>query len=186
MERPRIIAMEVREVAPKAIWTNVLLLVGFAAAFHLLVKPLSFAFSISGILFFIIGYTVLIFIHELFHLIGFVLFAKVPFSTLDYGLNLDMGVAYATTTRPIPVKAMKRALLLPFWTTAAIPGLVGFWLGDQVLVLLAAMLAAGAYGDFYMYKALLKEPDHAWVLDDPELPRLHIYDENPHSKSPDE
>lgn len=185
MERSRIITMEVRKVAPKALWANVLLLIGFAAAFHFLAEPLDFSFSIPGILYFIIGYVVLIFIHEAFHLIGFILFAKVPFSSLDVGLNLDMGVAYATTTEPIPVKAMKNALLLPFWMTAAIPGLIGFWLGDQVLVLLAAMLAAGAYGDFYMYKALLKEPKSAWVLDDPELPRLHIFDEKPHSKSPD-
>lgn len=186
MERSRIIAMEIRKVAPKALWANVLLLAGAAAAFHLLVKPLDFTFSISGILFFIIGYAVLIFLHELFHLIGFILFAKVPISSLDYGLNLDMGVAYATTIQPIPVKAMKKTLLLPFWMTAILPGIIGYWIGDQILVLLAAMLAAGAYGDFYMYKALLKEPDNAWVIDDPELPRLHIYDKKPHSKSPDE
>lgn len=163
-----------------------LLLIGFAAAFHVFSGPLSFAPSLIGIVFFIVGYVVLIVLHELFHLIGFVLFAKVPISSLDVGLNWDMGVAYATTTRPVPLKAMRKTLLLPFWTTAVLPGIIGFWLGDQVLVLLSAMLAAGAYGDFYMYQALRKEPESAWVLDDPELPRLHIYDENPYKKSPDE
>lgn len=183
MEPVRIIELDIREIAPKALWANALLVVIFAAAYHFFVEPLSFNFSWWAILFFTAGYAVLLVLHELFHLIGFVVFGKAPFSSLDYGLNLDMGIAYATTSRAIPNKAMKKALLLPFWMTAAIPAALGFWVDSQTLVLLAAMLAAGAYGDFHMYRALLRESDDSWILDDPELPRLRVYADNPNEKS---
>lgn len=183
MEPIRVIELDIKEIAPKALWANVLLLVIFAAAYHVFAAPLSFGFSLWAILFFIAGYAILIVLHELFHLIGFMMFGNVPLSSLDYGFDLDMGIAYATTTIAMPNKAMKKALLLPFWMTAALPAAIGFWLESQTLVLLSAMLAAGAYGDFYMYRVLRKEQDDCWVLDDPKLPRLRVYADNPNEKS---
>lgn len=186
MEPTHTIELKMEEIAPKALWTNVFLVVLFAAAYHYLAEPLSFRFSLTGIFLFIFGYIALIVLHEAFHLIGFLLFGKVTLASLKYGVNLKLGIAYATTTTALRNKAMKKALLLPFWTTAVIPTVLGFWLDSQVLVLLGAMLAAGAIGDFYMYQALLKERKDAWVLDDPELPRLHIYEHNPNQKSADQ
>lgn len=183
MEPSRVIELKLDEIAPKVLWINILLIVLFAAAYHLFAEPLSFSFSLSGILFFILGYIVLIALHEIFHLIGFLLFGKVSFASLKYGVNLKLGIAYATTSTPLPNPAMKKALLLPFWTTAVVPTLIGFWIDSQVLVLLGAMLAAGAIGDFFMYRELLKERNDVWVLDDPELPRLHIYESAPTNKS---
>jgi hypothetical protein len=185
MTPDRIIELKLEEIAPKFLWINVGLLVLFAAVFHFFAEPLSFRFSWPGIFFFIAGYLVLIVLHELFHLIGFVLFGKVAISSLDYGVDLKLGVAYATTNTPLKNTAMRKALLLPFWTTAVLPTIAGFWLGSQVLVLLGAMLAAGALGDFWMYRELLKERKDAWVLDDPALPRLNIYESYPIEKSAD-
>ncbi|MGK7377242.1 DUF3267 domain-containing protein [Planococcus sp. 1R117A] len=186
MEPTHTIELKLEEIAPKALWINVLLLILFAAAYHLFAEPFSFRFSFNGVLLFIFGYMALIVLHELFHLIGFVLFGKVTIASLKYGINLKMGIAYATTSTAIRINAMKKALLLPFWTTAVIPTIIGFWIDSQVLVLLGAMLAAGAIGDFYMYRELLKERSDVWVLDDPELPRLHIYEQNPNIKSADQ
>ena len=180
-----IIELKMDEIAPKALWFNVILLVAFALAYHLLNEPLSFRFSLMGILLFLIGYVVLIIVHEFFHLIGFIVFGKVPASSLKYGINLKMGIAYATTSRPIQNHAMRKVLLLPFWTTAFIPTIVGFWFDSQVLVLLGAMLTAGAFGDFLMYQELRKEKNGAWIVDDPSLPRLHVYDHFPPNKSAD-
>ena len=179
MKPDRIIELKMDEVAPKALWFNVILLVIFAAFFHIFSGPLSFTFSLGGILLFIIGYLLLIVLHELFHLIGFLLFAKVKRSSLNYGVIWEMGVAYATTNTPVQTRAMRKVLLLPFWTTAVVPTIIGFWLDSQVLVLLGAMLAAGAAGDFLMYRELLKEKKDAWIVDDPELPRLLLYNEYP-------
>lgn len=179
MKPHKIIDLNIEEIAPKALWFNVLLVVSFALAYQLFREPLTFGFSLFGILYFFGGYALLIVLHELFHLIGFVVFGKVPVSSLQYGLNLKMGIAYATSDRPVKNRAMRAVLLLPFWMTAVLPAAAGFWIGDQVLVLLGAMLAAGAFGDFLMYRELRKEPDGAWILDDPKLPRLHVYSSYP-------
>ncbi|MGM0896730.1 MAG: DUF3267 domain-containing protein [Bacillota bacterium] len=179
MEPHRIIDLNIEEIAPKALWFNVLLVAAFALAYQFFREPLSFGFSLVGILYFIGGYALLIVLHELFHLIGFVAFGKVPISSLQYGLNLQMGIAYATSDRPVKNRAMRAVLLLPFWMTAFLPTVIGFWIGDQVLVLLGAMLTAGAFADFLMYWELRKEPDETWILDDPELPRLHVYSDYP-------
>ena len=179
MKPDRIIELKMEEVAPKALWFNGILLIVFAAFFHIFSGPFSFSFSIWGILLFIIGYLLLIVLHELFHLIGFLLFAKVKWSSLNYGVIWEMGVAYATTSTPVQNRAMRKVLMLPFWTTAVVPTAIGFWIDSQVLVLLGAMLAAGAAGDFLMYRELLKEKKEAWVVDDPKLPRLLVYNEYP-------
>lgn len=186
MTPTHIIELKMEEIAPKALWFNVFLLAAFAVAYHFFNEPLSFHFSLWGILLFLIGYLLLIVAHEIFHLIGFVVFGKVPVSSLNYGLNLKLGIAYATTNKPLQNHAMRKALLLPFWMTAALPTVIGFWLDSQVLVLLGAMLTAGAFGDFIMYKELRKEKNTAWIIDDPSLPRLHVYDQYPeHNKSAD-
>ncbi|MEG0260218.1 MAG: DUF3267 domain-containing protein [Lysinibacillus sp.] len=117
----------------------------------------------------------LIALHEVFHLIGFMIFGGAKYKELDYGLNLKLGVAYATTTKPICNAAMKKALLLPFWTTGVVPTLIGFTIDNYTIVLLGAMLIAGAIGDFYMYKELRKFPNDAFVKDDPKLPKLYVY-----------
>ncbi|WP_338046069.1 hypothetical protein [Planococcus versutus] len=54
-----------------------------------------------------------------------------------------------------------------------------------MLVLLGAMLTAGAFGDFIMYAELRKEKNTAWILDDPSLPRLYVYSEHPGTDSTD-
>lgn len=179
MQPSSIIELKLEEIAPKMLWINIWLVVAFAAAYHLFIEPLAYGFSLWGIVYFIVGYIVLIILHELFHLIGFVIFGKVPVSSLTYGMELSKGYAYATSSAPLQNKRMRKVLLLPFWTTAVIPTIIGFWIQDQVLVLLGAMLAAGAAGDFLMYGKLRKEKNEAWILDDPSQPRLHVYDEYP-------
>ena len=139
---------------------------------------LDFSFSISwiGLLLFITGYMLFIVLHEIFHLIGFVIFAKVPWRSLDYGFNLKLGVAYATTSEAVQNKAMKKVLILPFWTTGVLPALVAIAINSPLLALLAAWLMAGAAGDFAMIKELRHVNDNAWIKDDPELPKLYVFE----------
>ncbi len=136
-----------------------------------------FNLSLINLVLFISGYIVLIVLHELSHLIGFVLFGKVPWSSLNYGVNLKLGIAYATTHEHLRNKAMKRVLLLPFWTTGVLPTVIGLWMNHSLLVLLGAFLIAGAVGDFAMYKELRKVSNNAFIKDDPEHPKLYVYDD---------
>ncbi len=138
-------------------------------------KAVTFTFSLWTVVFFIVGYVVLIILHEFFHLLGFRIFGRVPWKRMVVGVNLKMGIAYATTDQLMTNRAIRKALLLPFWTTGIVPALIGLYFGSGLLISLAALLIGGAAGDFAMYKELRKLPDNWLVKDDPELPRLYVY-----------
>ena len=49
-------------------------------------------------------------------------------------------------SKPLTNHAMKKALLLPFWTTGVLPTVIGFIFDNQIIVLLGAFLIGGAAG----------------------------------------
>ena len=122
-----------------------------------------------------IGYIVLIVLHEFFHLLGFHLFGKVPWRLMKVGVDFKKGIAYATTTKMLTNAAMKKALLLPFWMTGVLPAIAGLLCNQTSLLILGALLIGGAAGDFEMYRKLKLLPNHWMIQDDPEQPRLHVY-----------
>ena len=134
-----------------------------------------FPLSLWTVVFFILGYIVLIILHELFHLLGFRIYGGVPWKKMIVGVNLKMGIAYATTNELLTNRAIRKALLLPFWMTGILPAFVGLYIGSGLLVSLSALLIGGAAGDFAMYKELKELPDEWVVRDDPELPKLYVY-----------
>jgi len=138
-------------------------------------RDFSFSISLWTVVFFIIGYILLIILHELFHLLGFRVFGNVPWKKMIVGVNLKMGIAYATTDQLMTNRAIRKALLLPFWTTGILPAFIGLYIGSGLLVSLSALLIGGAAGDFAMYKELKELPDDWVVKDDPELPKLYVY-----------
>ena len=88
---------------------------------------------------------------------------------------MKLGIAYATTDQLMTNGAIKKALLLPFWTTGVVPAIIGLYFGNGTIILLAALLIGGAAGDFAMYKELRKLPNDWLIKDDPQLPRLYVY-----------
>ena len=138
-------------------------------------RDFSFSLSLWTVVFFIIGYILLIILHELFHLLGFRVFGDVPWKKMIVGVNLKMGIAYATIDQLMTNRAIRKALLLPFWTTGILPAFIGLYIGSGLLVSLSALLIGGAAGDFAMYKELKELPDDWIVKDDPELPKLYVY-----------
>jgi hypothetical protein len=174
-EPNKVIDIDLQAVAKRSLLITVLSLVVLLALKMIIVKEFSFTITWWSVAFFIIGYVVLIVLHELFHLLGFRIFAGVPWKRMIIGVNLKLGVAYATTDLPMTNRAIRKALLLPFWTTGIVPALIGLSIGNGLVVGLAALLIGGAAGDFAMYKELRKLPDDWLVKDDPELPRLYVY-----------
>ena len=172
-----VIELDIKKLMVDNIVLTIGLVILFIAIQYGFFKDFQFSFwqMIIGIILFFTLYIVFIVLHEAFHLIGFLIFGGVPFKSLKYGINLELGVAYATTDQPLPNHAMKKALLLPFWTTGVIPTLVGFYVNSTVLLVVGACLIAGAVGDFAMYKELRKYPKDALVQDDPNLPKLYVY-----------
>lgn len=138
-------------------------------------KGFSVQITLWNTLLFIVGYVVLIILHEGFHLLGFRIFGKVPWKSMIVGVNLKMGIAYATTDKLMTNRAIRKALLLPFWTTGVVPALIGMMTSNGLLLGLAAFLIGGAAGDFAMYRELRKLPDNWMVQDDPQMPKLYLY-----------
>ena len=169
-----IIEIDLKKVAwGSLIMTGVLSIVGLVL-YTFLQGDILITFTLLDFLLVFLGYILLIVLHECFHLIGFYIFGRVPWSSMDYGVNLKMGIAYATTNIPLPNHAMKKALLLPFWMTGVLPMFIGYIIEMPVLVLLGAWLIAGAAGDFAMYKELRKYPKEVLIKDDPVKPKLYV------------
>ncbi len=173
----KIIELDLQQIGKtNLLWTislSVLLLLGNSIV-H---QDFSVEMSWLGFLFFIIGYTLLIIMHEVVHLIGFIVFAKVSWRSLEFGINLKLGVAYATTKEPVQNKALRNVLILPFWLTGIFPAFVAISINSPLLALLSAWLIAGAAGDFAMIKELRTIHNDAWIRDDPELPKLYIFEQ---------
>ena len=94
---------------------------------------------------------------------------------MKVGVNLKLGIAYATTDKLMTNRAIRKALLLPFWLSGILPAIIGLYIGSGVLIVLAALLIGGAAGDFAMYKQLKQLPDDWLIKDDPALPRLYVF-----------
>lgn len=176
-KEPIVIELDIKKLMMDNVVVTSGLVILFVAIQYICFKDFYFSFweMIIGSILFVVLYIVFIGLHEASHLFGFMLFGGVPFKSLKYGLNLELGIAYATTDQPLPNHAMKKALLLPFWTTGILPTIVGFYLNSTVIVLVGAFLIAGAVGDFAMYKELRKYPKNALIKDDPQLPKLYVY-----------
>ena len=177
--KPVILTFDLKILLRKnLLWTiflSILLL-----ALNIYFQPINYEWSIWFVIkhvsLFFIYYIILIVSHETFHLVGFMLFGKVPFKSLSYGIRADEGIAFATTTQLVTNKAMQQTLLLPFWITGVVPTIIGFYFNSNTIILVGAFLMAGAIGDIVMYKALKKYPSHFLVKDDPINPILTIYE----------
>ncbi|WP_046179359.1 DUF3267 domain-containing protein [Domibacillus tundrae] len=162
------------------IWAIVLTLISvFIGAFLMAFLHLEsgFSFSLWGFVLWAILYILLIVLHEIFHLIGFIVWGKCRRRDLIYGINRELGIAYAGTKKILPVSAMKRALLLPFWVTGLLPFIAGIWLNSAVLMITSAFLIGGAAGDFSMYRQLRRAKKNAFVLDYLHEPVLYVFNE---------
>lgn len=169
-----IVDVDLSTIAKKGICLTVIPL-AILLLIHFIIEGLYFKFTGYTLLFLFGGYIFLVVLHEFFHLFGFRVFANVPWKRMKVGIDLKAGLAYATTDKLMTNRAIRRALLLPFWLTGILPALIGLYIGSGVLVILSALLIGGAVGDFIMYNQLKKLPDDWLIKDDPQLPRLYVY-----------
>lgn len=171
------------ESLAKTLLQSTIVLTLVATLLHYLINPFP-SFSVINLLIatglVIVYYIVLIMLHELCHLIGFVVFCGAKLSSLKVGVDLKKGIAYATTTDFMRNKGARKALLLPFWLTGILPLFIGIYYGHFPLTLVSAWMIVGALGDFKMYGQLKKLDPSIYVLDDSENPKLHFYKKTEH------
>ena len=171
----QIIELDLPSVAKEGFYFTILPLIILLPIHFYLVGGLYFSFTLIGNLLLFFGYLGLIVLHEFFHLLGFRIFSNVPWKWMKVGVDLKLGIAYATTDKPMSNYSIRKALLLPFWMTGILPAVIGLYFNSAVLIILSAFLIGGAAGDFAMYRELKKLPDDWLIQDDPKLPRLYVY-----------
>lgn len=171
------------ESLAKILLQSTLAITFVATVLHYLINPFP-SFSITNLLLAIglvvVYYIALIALHELCHLIGFIIFCGARFSSLKVGVDLKKGIAYATTSDFMRNKDARKALLLPFWLTGLLPLIIGIYFNHFPLTLVSAWMIVGALGDFKMYSHLKKLDSNIYVLDDSENPKLHFYKKTEH------
>ncbi len=178
-EPDHIVALDLSKIAKQMLYLTGLsffILFALQIAIH---EMFTYTFTLLtfslDILIFSVGYLVLIVLHEFFHLLGFRVFSKVPWRQMKVGVNLKLGIAYATTSKLMTNQDIQKSLLLPFWMTGILPAILGLYLDSNLLIALAALLIGGAAGDFSMYKQLKKLPNDWLIKDHPTQPKMFLY-----------
>ncbi len=178
-EPDKVISFDLKQMQIQMfVFTLIAMLIGFSLT-ALIHQGFSYTITLVNFGLFLLFYIIGIILHELCHLLGFMLWGKCRWSDLVYGINRELGVAYAGTKKTLRNKAMKKALLLPFWVTGFVPFVFGIYFNNGLLLGVAALLIGGAVGDFAMYNQLRKVSHDAFIIDDLEKPQLYVYFDDP-------
>jgi hypothetical protein len=118
--------------------------------------------------YFLPGLAVTVVAHEGLHAAGFLLFGRVPRSTVHFGVDRATLSPFAGCRQPMRVRAYRAAVLLP----AVVLGggtLVPAWvLGIGWLAIFGTLQLLAAGGDLVAYHAIRRLPGDTRVLDHPE------------------
>lgn len=135
---------------------NILSIVLFIVPFIVLrLCRYSMNFRFNGIVF--MGMFFYLIIHELFHALGYSLFAKNK-KNIKIGITLERGVLYAACQELISKKAIIISLILPLIFLSIIPFPVAVIFHLDWLILYSVMNFGGAIGDILMTILILKMP----------------------------
>jgi hypothetical protein len=132
---------------------------------HLLPHHISFA-DWHGLAL-LISVVALLPIHEALHVVGLLIFARVSWSDIRFGVRWRALMPYCHCMVPIPLRAYRRMALLPLWITgaASVISLLIFaadWLGA-----FAGSAVAACVGDVWIVAKLRGFTDDLLVQDSP-------------------
>lgn len=122
-KKPVVIELNMKKIARDNLILTIILIVLLVGLNALIHQRFTGEFTLFDVFNFFVAYIVLIILHEAFHLIGFMLFGGVPYKELDYGINLKLGVAYATTKKPLTNADMKKHYYFHFGLQVLYPQL---------------------------------------------------------------
>lgn len=146
----------------------------FAAVARKGVKGLSFDISLTGILIFILGYLLLLAVHEALHAASFLIVGKVKKKEISFGANLRNGLLYCHLKTPLKPKAYAICLLVPVLLTGIIPLIVFTLIGHINYILLFSLLVSGGAGDLLMFYKVRRVPKDALISDHPYAPAFYV------------
>lgn len=124
-----------------------------------------FRYSFDPFIFLLfIGY---LFLHEIFHGIGFYICGKAKHKNIVYGIELEKGIFYCMCKEEISKFGICMSLLFPLIFLGFITGIISYILYLPTLNFLSLMNVAGAIGDILMFYMILPMKDVSYKdLDD--------------------
>ena len=122
-----------------------------------------YAFTVS---YFILMFFYL-FLHEIFHGLGFYFFAKAKHKNIVYGIELEKGIFYCMCKEEINKFGICASLLMPFLCLGVFTGILSYVFHFPILNFLSIFNVAGSIGDLMMFTMLVRMKDvHYKDLDD--------------------
>lgn len=140
------------------------LLVGhllYNGEFKLIVNPNNWFGTILLILIMIGG----ILVHELLHVIGWMLAGRVSLSAMKLGFDRKTLSPYAHIRQALPINAYRFGVILPAIGLGLLPGLIGIVSDLPLYTAFGALFTLAAGGDLLVLWLLHRDPDQALVID---------------------
>ncbi len=106
--------------------------------------------------------------HELTHALGWMVFGRLSWSTISFGIDRKTFSPYAHANMPMPARAYRIGAALPSITTGLLPICWGLFTGNGAITVLGAFLLSAAVGDFVVLWIIRHVPADALVRDHPE------------------
>lgn len=122
-----------------------------------IMTDINFGFFMIGMLFYLL-------LHEVFHGIGYSLFAKDK-KNIKFGIVLEKGVFYAACQEKLNKKAILISLLFPTIFLSLITFPIGLILNLNWLVIYSIINFSGAIGDLLMTVLIIRAPKDVEYLD---------------------
>lgn len=116
----------------------------------------------------VLALVVSIYLHELLHVVGFIVVGRVPRSEVSIGFSRKALSPYAHCPIPMPASAYKAALVLPGLLLGVVPALIGIGTGVSWLTLYGMMMTVAALGDAQIAWLVRRLPGSTRVIDHPE------------------
>jgi len=105
--------------------------------------------------------------HELLHALAMIMWARVPWRSIRFGVRWREGIAYVHTAVPMTVRAYRRVLALPGVAQGLLPAALGLALGHGWLTFYGFVMLASSVGDYAMLRLLQPLDADALVRDHP-------------------
>ena len=113
------------------------------------------------------GMAVLLLVHEGLHAVGWVVFGRLSWQDVSFGLDHKTLSPYTHVSAPMPAAAYRAGALLPGIVTGLFPAAIGILLRSGPLTLIGAALLSGAVGDLMVLWVIRRVPGDRLVIDHP-------------------
>lgn len=128
---------------------------------------MSISFEPSDILIGLIVLFVLGILHELLHAIGFLIFGKVNWSDIAFGVKWKSLTPYGYCKIPVKAIVYIIALILPTIILGVIPLTISLLIKAKYLYLIGTLMIVGGFGDMIVVWMIRDVPKERMLIDHP-------------------